>query len=207
MPAVRSYSETPVVAWAGAGDPQNSFALPNSFNWDAAQNANLTHNYALGGEPVRYIASKATANANPNGFTKAFGTAGDMVAGQDAVTAGLLATAGKDAIPAIKGVDRVLGSTGIGLGLDIAANSAQARSEILAGRDPHQAISEAAGRVIAGNAISEGAGWIVGSLVGLATLNPAIGAAAGIATGAVARYGADKYGITDAAGRRLAPLF
>ena len=81
--------------WArltGQDDPANSSEAPA---WDAAQNTNLSHKFALGGKPVGYPASKAAANANPNG----------------------------------------------------------------------------------------------------------------IATGAAAKYGADKYGITDAAGRRLAPLF
>ena len=175
----------------------------------AASTAGLTHKFALGGQPVSYNANNmARPGVNPNRVADAFGTAGKFVAGQDVTTAGLLATAGKDAIPAIRGVDHALGSTGIGLSLDIAANAARAGSEIRAGKDPNQAVAEAAGRVIAGNGIGIGTGLIIDAL--LTVMFPPLGAAAaaaGIAGGAAASYGADRAGITDAAGRTLAPLF
>jgi len=65
---------------------------------------------------------------------------------------------------------------------------------------------EAAGRVIARNGIVYGTEAVTGVLATLASLNPALGAALGVAAGAGAGVAADKSGLTDWAGRTLAPI-
>jgi len=140
---------------------------------------------------------------NSNRVEQALNGAGYMVDGQHVGTVGLLAVA-KAGKPAIEGVGKALGP--IGLGLDIAENAARAHAEIQAGADPRQATAEAAGRVIARNGIVYGTEAVTEVVATLVSLNPALGAAFGVAAGAGAGVAADKSGLTDWAGRTLAPI-
>jgi len=152
-------------------------------------------------QPRKGNAGNSTINSNR--VEQALSGTGYMVDGQHVGTAGLLAAA-KAGKPAIEGVGKALGP--IGLGLDIAENAARAHAEIQAGADPHKAAAEAAGRVIARNGIVYGTEAVTGVLATLASLNPALGAALGVAAGAGAGVAADKSGLTDWAGRTLAPI-
>jgi hypothetical protein len=158
----------------------------------------------LGSGPVqRENGNAGKSTINPNRAEQALSGTGYIVDGQHVGTAGLLAAANAGK-PVIEGVGKALGP--IGLGLDIAENAARAHAEIQAGADPRQAAAEAAGRVIARNGIVYGTEAVTGVLASLASLNPAVGVALGVAAGAGAGAAADKVGLTDWAGRTLAPI-